>query len=74
MLVFNWAIRVGKYAIEAPKPLILEIYSLLADGHALQLFLKLLPVIGVQLGILHAFLRPIPIPSTDMVLRVLEVE
>jgi len=74
MPAFNRAIRIRKYAIEAPKTLLLETYTLLANGHALQLFLKLLPVIGVQLGILHPFLRPILVPSTDMVLRVLEVK
>lgn len=47
--------------------------ALIPNWHALQLFMQLLPVVGLQFGIFHEFLSPVLVPAADVVLRLLEV-
>jgi hypothetical protein len=44
----------------------------ISQWHTLKLFLELFPIIGLQLRILHPFLRPVLTQAADVILRALE--
>lgn len=60
------------YALILPSHKVNSNKHLITERHALQLLMKLLPIICLHLRVLYALLRPVLVPAAHMILRLLE--